>query len=69
MERGNVSGASELVLEGLARALQFDDAGRAHLFHLARAATPVTPKRSRPVKQKIRPVVQRILDQMPRPQL
>src|SRR4051794_41845237 len=38
MERGNVSGASELVLEGLARALQLDDAERAHLFDLARAA-------------------------------
>ena len=44
LERGNVSGASELVLEGLARALQLDDAERAHLFDLARAAEP----RSRP---------------------
>jgi transcriptional regulator with XRE-family HTH domain len=67
LERGNVSGASELVLEGLARALQLDDAERAHLFDLARAANPVAPKRSRPVKQKIRPVVQRILDQVAAP--
>jgi transcriptional regulator with XRE-family HTH domain len=67
LERGNVSGASELVLEGLARALQLDDAERTHLFHLARAASPVAPKRSRPVKQKIRPVVQRILDQISAP--
>src|SRR3954447_27030667 len=52
LERGNVSGASELVLEGLARALQLDDAERAHLFDLARAASPVAPKRSRPVRQK-----------------
>jgi transcriptional regulator with XRE-family HTH domain len=63
LERGNVSGVSELVLEGLARALQLDDAERAHLFDLARAANPVTPKRARPIKQRIRPVVQRILDQ------
>jgi transcriptional regulator with XRE-family HTH domain len=70
LERGNVSGASELVLEGLARALQLDDAERAHLFDLARAAGPAgmaSPKRSRPVKQKIRPVVQRILDQIAAP--
>ena len=67
LERGNVSGVSELVLEGLARALQLDDAERAHLFDLARAASPVVPKRSRPVKQKIRPVVQRILDQIAAP--
>jgi transcriptional regulator with XRE-family HTH domain len=70
LERGTVSGASELVLEGLARALQLDDAERAHLFDLARAAGRVgtgLPKRSRPVKQKIRPVVQRILDQIAAP--
>jgi transcriptional regulator with XRE-family HTH domain len=67
LERGNVSGASELVLEGLARALQLDDAERAHLFDLVRAANPVTPKRPRPVKQRIRPVVQRILDQITAP--
>src|SRR3954454_6491793 len=67
LERGNVSGASELVLEGLARALQLDDAERAHLFDLARAASPVSARRSRPVKQKIRPVVQRILDQIGAP--
>jgi hypothetical protein len=67
LERGNVSGVSELVLEGLARALQLDDAERAHLFDLARAASAVAAKRSRPVKQKIRPVVQRILDQIDAP--
>jgi transcriptional regulator with XRE-family HTH domain len=64
LERGNVSGASELVLEGLARALQLDDAERAHLFDLARAANPVAPKRSRPPKKRVRPVVQRLLDQI-----
>src|SRR5215217_203972 len=69
LERGNVSGASELVLEGLARALQLDDAERAHLFDLARAAGRGggLPTRSRPVKQKLRPVVQRILDQIAAP--
>jgi transcriptional regulator with XRE-family HTH domain len=46
LERGNLAGASDTVLEGLARALQLDDAERAHLFDLARAAEP-TPARSR----------------------
>ena len=37
LERGHPSGVSETVLEALARALQLDDAERAHLFDLARA--------------------------------
>ena len=40
MERGNLSGVSESVLEALARGLQLDEAERAHLFDLARAAGP-----------------------------
>src|SRR4029079_7788133 len=51
----------------LARALQLDDAERAHLFDLARAASPVAPKRARPAKKRIRPVVQRLLDQIEAP--
>jgi helix-turn-helix protein len=35
LERGNMSGVSESVLEALARALQLDEAERAHLFDLA----------------------------------
>ncbi len=38
LERGNAGGVSDGVLEALARALQLDDAERAHLFDLARAA-------------------------------
>jgi transcriptional regulator with XRE-family HTH domain len=41
LERGNASGASDSVLGALAGALQLDDAERAHLFDLARAARPV----------------------------
>src|SRR3954463_6728088 len=67
LERGNVSGVSELVLEGLARALQLDEAERAHLFDLVRAASPVAPRRLRPIKHRVRPVVQRILDQIAAP--
>jgi transcriptional regulator with XRE-family HTH domain len=44
LERGNVAGASESVLDALARALQLDEAERTHLFDLARAATG--PRRS-----------------------
>jgi transcriptional regulator with XRE-family HTH domain len=67
LERGQVSGVSELVLEALARALQLDEAERTHLLDLARAANPIAPKRSRPAKKRIRPVVQRILDQIGAP--
>lgn len=38
MERGSLAGASESVLENVARALQLDEAEREHLFVLARAA-------------------------------
>jgi transcriptional regulator with XRE-family HTH domain len=63
LERGDMSGASEGVLEALARALQLDDAERAHLFDLARAAQPtIAPRRRRRARQQIRPAVQQILD-------
>jgi transcriptional regulator with XRE-family HTH domain len=64
LERGNMSGVSDGVLEALARALQLDEAERAHLFDLAHAAQPSAPARRRPVKQRVRPGVQRILDAM-----
>lgn len=38
LERGAIGGASASVLDALARALQLDDAERAHLLDLARAA-------------------------------
>ena len=69
LERGNLSGVSEGVLEGLAQALRLDDAERAHLYDLARAANPVAPRRRRPVQQRVRPAVQRILDSIDAPAL
>ena len=63
LERGNLSGVSETVLEALARALQLDDAERAHLFDLARAMQ-ATPRTRRPAPQRVRPGVQRMLDAM-----
>src|SRR6266545_2978453 len=38
LERGNLTGVSHPVLESLARALQLDEAERAHLFDLADTA-------------------------------
>lgn len=38
LERGNLAGVSPGVLEAIARALQLDDAERAHLLHLAQGA-------------------------------
>src|SRR6059036_3057762 len=55
IERGDMSGVSDSVLEALARALQLDEAERAHLFDLTRAAQPTTPARRRPRKERIRP--------------
>ena len=62
LERGNLGGVSENVLDALAHALQLDDAERAHLFDLARAADTIARTRRRPVQQRVRPSVQRILD-------
>jgi transcriptional regulator with XRE-family HTH domain len=64
LERGNLGGVSEAVLDALARALQLDEAERGHLFDLARAATTSAPTRRRPAPQRVRPGIQRILDAM-----
>jgi len=64
MERGNLRGVSDSVLDALARGLRLDEAERVHLFDLARAAGPMPRPRSRPAKQRVRPSVQRILDAM-----
>jgi transcriptional regulator with XRE-family HTH domain len=64
LERGNLSGVSESVLEALARALQLDEAERAHLFDLARAAQPAAPRRRRRTQQRVRPSVQWMIDAM-----
>jgi len=63
LERGNLSGASEAVLDSLARALQLDEAERSHLFALAREATPAPASRRRSTTPKqVRPAIQQILD-------
>jgi transcriptional regulator with XRE-family HTH domain len=64
LERGNARGVSESVLEGVARALQLDEAERAHLLDLVRAANASRPPRRRPAQQRVRPSIQHLLDSM-----
>ena len=64
-ERGNAAGASDDVIEGVVRALQLDEAERAHLHDLVRSTNATRrPTRRRPSQERVRPVVQRILDSM-----
>jgi transcriptional regulator with XRE-family HTH domain len=59
LERGDVQGASDSVLNAIARALRLDDAERLHLFDLAR---PGAAPRVAASAARIRPSVQRTLD-------
>jgi transcriptional regulator with XRE-family HTH domain len=63
LERGNAAGVSDSVIDGIARALQLDEAERTHLVDLIRAAgTTRAPRRTAP--QGVRATVQRVLDSM-----
>jgi transcriptional regulator with XRE-family HTH domain len=62
LERGNATGVSDSVIDGLAHALQLDEAERAHLEDLLRTAGTTRPPRRRPARQRVRPTIQRILD-------
>jgi transcriptional regulator with XRE-family HTH domain len=64
LERGNLAGVSESVLNALARALQLDEAERVHLGDLARAADPAARTRRTPTAQEVRPSLLRVLDGM-----
>ena len=66
LERGNVRGVSEDVLDGIARALQLDEGDRTHLFDLVRAVNTTPGRRSgrRPTQERVRPVIQRMLDSL-----
>ncbi len=66
LERGNLSGVSESVLEALTTALQLDESERVYLVDLAKAASAsATPRRPpQPAAQKLRPSIQRVLDSM-----
>ncbi|GAA1059289.1 helix-turn-helix transcriptional regulator [Agromyces bracchium] len=61
LERGNLAGASDSVLDALANTLQLDEAERQYLYDLARAAGPA-PRRAAKPKVGVRPAVQQVLD-------
>jgi len=67
LERGNLTGVSESVLEAVAGALQLDESERTHLLDLARAANTSGRQRRITPKQHLRPGVQRILDTIDAP--
>ncbi len=63
LERGNLTGVSDSVLEAIARALHLDDAERDHLYDLADVANP-TPRSRRvpPAPPRVRDSVKFLLD-------
>jgi transcriptional regulator with XRE-family HTH domain len=65
LEKGNLAGASDSVLEAIAGALQLSEAERLHLFDLARTAntSPARAARRRPATE-VRPGIRLILDGM-----
>lgn len=63
LERGSLAGVSESVLEALADALQLDDAERAHLADLARAAG-TRPRARRGSPTAVPPSVRAMLEAM-----
>ncbi len=67
LERGNAKGVSESVLDGVCRALNLNDAERAHLYDLVRVANDGAEphRRRRPVRpQKVTATTQQLLDAM-----
>ena len=65
LERGDLKGASDSVLDAVASALRLDEPERAHLNNLALAANNAQRvRRRRPLQEGLRPTIQRILDAM-----
>jgi transcriptional regulator with XRE-family HTH domain len=67
LERGNLQGASDSVLDALAQALRLDATERMYLYDLACAAgsAPRARARQREVRPRVRPSVARIVEGMP----
>ncbi|HVD18046.1 MAG TPA: helix-turn-helix transcriptional regulator [Propionibacteriaceae bacterium] len=64
LERGDLKGVSDSVLDAIASALHLDEPERAHLNNLAQVANSSQRVRRRPRQDGLRPTVQRILDAM-----
>ncbi|WP_072314079.1 helix-turn-helix transcriptional regulator [Agrococcus sp. Marseille-P2731] len=62
LERGNLKGVSDEVLESIARALRLDDAEREHLFDLARSSQASPRVQRKPLATDVRPEVRYLLD-------
>jgi transcriptional regulator with XRE-family HTH domain len=64
LERGNLAGVSDSVLEAVARALHLDEAERAHLSDLAKTANRrgTAATRRKPARAQVRPGVLRLLE-------
>jgi len=67
IERGNLAGVSDGVLESLCRVLRLDEAERAHLFDLARVADAGRTTRRPTGGGAVRPNVQRTIDAIAAP--
>lgn len=62
LERGNVRGVSDEVLESVSRALRLDEAEHAHLLDLVRAAGDQPRARRTSTAQLVRPSIRRLVD-------
>jgi transcriptional regulator with XRE-family HTH domain len=65
LEKGNLAGVSDTVLDAIASALQLSEAERLHLLDLARTANTSPVRAARPRRpQEVRPSMRLILDAM-----
>jgi transcriptional regulator with XRE-family HTH domain len=64
LERGDLKGVSDTVLDAVSSAPHLDEPERAHLINLAQAANSTKRVRRRPPQDGVRPTIQRILDAM-----
>ena len=62
LERGNLSGASDSILDAISQALQLDRAEHDHLYDLARAANTASRSRAKSTPATVQPAMQYLLD-------
>lgn len=65
LERGNIEGASDSVLDAICRALQLDEVEREYLYKLARSAKSKIRPAAKSSQKMIRPNLQLILESIP----